>query len=914
MRRIWAATFVTIALACLGAVAASPARAYVPDGNQGWYWQMPQPAGTLSDVTFADASDVWAVGMGGTILHSTDAGATWSAQQSGTLAELDSVSFADAQHGWVCGNSDLLDPGIGTLLATTDGGASWTDRTPSGLSAALSNVSFVDAQDGWVGTSSGHVLRTTDGGASWTSARVGNSRRFLGVDFVDAARGWAFNGNTGALWRTTDGGTVWDRVHRFDRRDDPGVGVDFVDRSHGWAYYATYIGNVPTSTILVTRNAGKTWRPVRSFVSCSIEGLEGASRSDVAFISERQSGDVPDNFGGLAALSSSSDAGAHWTTRTIGLSVQPWSIAGNGASLCVVGYGIAASSDEGVTWRAASSGQLYFLDDGIAVSNTDLWAVDDFGALLHSSNGTSWTEQANPVRYAEELRAVSFPDASNGWVVGETDSFPHRGVILHTTDGGASWSPQASSLDGELVGCDFVDAANGWAISDDPGEETGAMTAIEHTTDGGQSWLAQHLSKNTDAGLDALSFISDSTGWACGERFGPGTAVYKTTDGGQSWTQENLPSEIDNLWGLQFLDAAHGWALGMSYSQSGTPDNWLMQTTDGGSSWTRVTLPSAADYLTSVHFVDAQHGWVGGDAVWQTTDGGATWTKVAYGGFGAIAATDTSHAWAFGAGIVATVDGGGGDTAPPQTLDNADWGWHRRPVTITLTANDAGGSGLAETQFSSDGGTTWQSGTSIAVPAPADHTNDGLRSFLYRSSDNAGNVEATEICGVGIDTLGPTCAAPKEAVADVGKPVVVRFKASDATSGVARVTITIATRGGRTVERFVRHSGDWDGSRVPYYWLSFTCKLEPGSYRIVVRATDRAGNRQVTVGRNWLRVVLTGAPAASHPGWPAGLPDTTPQTGSPELGGLADGLLGTSAASLLRHNSWKAGSHLLSRN
>ncbi len=908
MRRIRAAVLATIALACLGAVAAPAARAFAPDGNQGWYWQMPQPGGTLVDVTFVDASDVWAVGVGGAILHSTDAGATWSAQQSGTLAELDSVSFVDAQHGWVCGNSDLLEPGVGTLLATTDGGVSWTDSTPSGLGTALTNVSFVDAQHGWVGTSSGHVLRTTDGGTSWASVRVGNSRRFLRVDFVDAAHGWAFNGDTGALWRTTDGGTVWGRVHRFYRRDDQIVGVDLVDRSHGWAYSVTYGETLTTSTILVTRDAGKTWRPVRSFAACAIEDLEGASRSDVAFISQRQSDNVPDNFGGLAALSSSSDAGAHWTTRTIGLSVQPWSIAGNGGnSLCAVGDGIVTSSDEGATWRGASSGQFYSLDDGIAVSNTDLWAVDDFGALLHSSDGTSWTEQATPVRYAQELRAVSFPDTSNGWVVGETDSFPHRGVILHTTDGGASWSPQASSLDGELVGCDFVDAANGWAISDDPGEETGAMTAIEHTTDGGQSWLAQHLPNQSGGGLDALSFISDSTGWAGGERFGPGTAVYKTTDGGQSWAQENLPSKIDNLWGLQFLDAEHGWALGMSYSQSGTPTSWLMQTTDGGSSWTRVTLPSAAYYLTSVHFVDAQHGWVGGDAVWETTDGGATWTKVAYGGFGAIAATDTSHVWAFGDGIVSTVDAGDIDAAPPQTLDNADWRWHRRPVTIMLTANDTGGSGLAGTQFSSDDGTTWQSGTSIDVPAPADHANDGLHSFLYRSFDNAGNVEATEICGVGIDTLGPTCGAPKEAVADVGKPVVIRFKASDATSGVARATITIATRGGRTIKRLVSHSGNWSGSPVPYYWLRFTCTLAPGSYRIVVRATDWAGNRQVTVGRNWLRVVLTGAPAASSPGWPAGLPDTTQPTSSPGPGGPVDGLLGTSAASSLRHYSWKAG-------
>ena len=57
----------------------------------------------------------------------------------------------------------------------------------------------------------------------------------------------------------------------------------------------------------------------------------------------------------------------------------------------------------------------------------------------------------------------------------------------------------------------------------------------------------------------------------------------------------------------------------------------------------------------------------------------------------------------------------------------------------------------------------------------------------------------------------------------------------------------------------------------PYYWLRFKCTLKPGTYRVEVRATDGAGNRQVTVGRGTLRVVRSGAPVFTAPFWPSGL-------------------------------------------
>ena len=61
----------------------------------------------LNAIHFIDASHGWAVGSEygkpGTILATDNGGKTWTAQTSGTQAELNSVHFSDASHGWAVG-------------------------------------------------------------------------------------------------------------------------------------------------------------------------------------------------------------------------------------------------------------------------------------------------------------------------------------------------------------------------------------------------------------------------------------------------------------------------------------------------------------------------------------------------------------------------------------------------------------------------------------------------------------------------------------------------------------------------------------------------------------------------------------------------------------------------------------------
>ena len=63
-----------------------------------------------------------------------------------------------------------------------------------------------------------------------------------------------------------------------------------------------------------------------------------------------------------------------------------------------------------------------------------------------------------------------------------------NGSILATTNGGATWAPQASTSGTTLRSVAFSDATHGWAAGDD-----GTGGVILATTNGGSSWGAQSL-------------------------------------------------------------------------------------------------------------------------------------------------------------------------------------------------------------------------------------------------------------------------------------------------------------------------------------------------------------------------------------------------------------------------------------
>ncbi len=177
-----------------------------------------------------------------------------------------------------------------------------------------------------------------------------------------------------------------------------------------------------------------------------------------------------------------------------------------------------------------------------------------------------------------------------------------------------------------------------------------------------------------------------------------------------------------------------------------------------------------------------------------------------------------------------------GDEGPVR-VSGADGAWHAEPVTLRF--RDPEGEVIAA-GWRLDGG-AWREGRVARVPAPADHSGDGVRTVDVRpigSTDVTGSVE------VRIDTTPPEVGAVKAA--------------PDRIDGVGDVRLLFAVEPGEegvTVEWAVvdaldKPVGEHGEPQAPSGPVSLTWKartaegepLGPGTYWLRVRARDAAGN------------------------------------------------------------------------
>ncbi|MEZ0203546.1 YCF48-related protein [Ideonella sp.] len=455
------------------------------------------PAATLNSVYCVNSSKCWAVGNVGTILATTDGGASWQPQASGSSQNLTSVNFnADGTRGWAVGEG-------GTILATTNGGAYWKPQA-SGSPQNLTSVSFsADGTHGWAVGEGGTILATTDGGASWKPQANSSSQRLTSVSFsADGAKGWAV-GSGSTILATTDGGASW--KPQVSGNSEYLSSVSFTaDGTRGWA-----VGW--DGTILATTDGGASWKTQAS----------GSSLY-------------------LSSVSFSADGTRGWAVG--------------------VGGTILATTNGGFSWKSQASGSSQgFRSVSFTADGSRDWAVGEGGTILATTDGgASWKPQASGS--SQSLNSVSFSaDGTRGWAVGD------GGTILATTDGGASWKPQASGSSKILNSVSFsADGTHGWAVGD-----SGAILA---TTDGGVSWKPQ--ANSSSQWLTSVSFSADGAkGWAVGA----GGTILATTDGGASWKpQASGSSQV--LTSVSFsANGTHGWAAGY--------DGIILATADGGASW-----------------------------------------------------------------------------------------------------------------------------------------------------------------------------------------------------------------------------------------------------------------------------------------------------------------------------------------
>jgi photosystem II stability/assembly factor-like uncharacterized protein len=248
------------------------------------------------------------------------------------------------------------------------------------------------------------------------------------------------------------------------------------------------------------------------------------------------------------------------------------------------------------------------------------------------------------------------------------------------------------------------------------------------------SWSEQN--SGTPVDLYGVYFVDAQTGWAVGR---DGTII-ATQDGGANWKAQRSKTN-EALIEVRSLDAHNAWVVGIGGS--------ILATTDGGEKW-QYQIYNHED-LRSAYFADARTGWVVGRAgsIFATRDGGTHWKKQVSGTYKDLTGVhfaDAETGWAIGeAGtIVATLDGGANWQKQKSDTDkllysiyfaDARTGWVVGKNGTLLATTDGGaswqpaGPDLWDVQFI-DEETGWLVGTKGTIL----RTHDGGASWKVQKS------------------------------------------------------------------------------------------------------------------------------------------------------------------------------------
>lgn len=221
---------------------------HTSDGGMSWIAQDSTVNDTLYDVFFHDSFIGWSVGAGGIILYTNDGGDNWKTQQSGVKTSLYAMDFYNEHSGWLVGKE-------GKILHTINGGIEWTHQT-SGVAKSLLAVSFPTALRGWAVGEEGTILRTTNGGTGWNVQNSGTNETLRAVYFHNSFRGWLV-GDNGIIRATTNGGNVWNIQTSGTNQNL--YDVYFRNQQTGWVVGANGV-------ILFTIDGGLTWQTLNSGV------------------------------------------------------------------------------------------------------------------------------------------------------------------------------------------------------------------------------------------------------------------------------------------------------------------------------------------------------------------------------------------------------------------------------------------------------------------------------------------------------------------------------------------------------------------------------------------------------------------------------------------------------------------------
>jgi len=451
-------------------------------------------------------SDVWVVGT--TVLHFD--GTTWT--------EFPEYISKGIQDVWGTGPKDVWMVGISGQILHYDGSA-WK-QSPSGITSTITRISGITGTDIWVGGQYGQLLHWN--GTAWSKATSPTTDDIGSLSCSSSGDCWILpylynqiSGNTlyrleGGRWnkhgstptaialysvRAVSATEVWlagSTTFRFD-------GTSWLNTTKSLTHYlmqsvAAHGGSGGKDPIgvgiygLIARWDGSTWRTLASGDGEHLQAAWTSPQGDIFIVGSR---------GGIARLR---NGRLEW----IGISGD--------------------SSNYRSVWGTSSS---------------NVWAVGEYGRIVHF-DGTTWSQVRDLMGgSAETLQTIAGSSAVDIWVIGD------KGGLFHYD--GSRFTPATSNPGISALSSLWVSSASDAWVG-------GSSGALGHWD--GSTWTRWPMAL-ASGNVAALWGSSASDVWAAGGFKFSGADAFLYRFNGRTWEKQIMPMGLSRpqaLWGSGPLD------------------------------------------------------------------------------------------------------------------------------------------------------------------------------------------------------------------------------------------------------------------------------------------------------------------------------------------------------------------------
>lgn len=294
------------------------------------------------------------------------------------------------------------------------------------------------------------------------------------------------------------------------------------------------------------------------------------------------------------------------------------------------------------TWTSQTSGVTARLRGVSAVNERVAWASGSGSTVLRTTDGGATWQKLTVTSDTLDFRDVDAIDADTAYALSIGNGPASR--IYKTTDAGATWTMQYKSDDQKvfLDAMSFWDANNGIVF----GDSVDGQLYILLTDNGGRTWTRVPPASLPPALEGEGAFAASGTNIAVfgkthawiGTGAGAKARVLRTADRGRTWQVADTPlaaAQSAGIFSIAFRDAKHGIVVGGDYRKEQEAVDNLAVTSDGGATWKLVK--GLSGFRSVVAYVPGTNkpallalGPSGGD---YSLDNGQTWSRIAGPGF-----------------------------------------------------------------------------------------------------------------------------------------------------------------------------------------------------------------------------------------------------------------------------------------